>query len=162
MSQALGELYKHNLWANLRLIDYCAALASEQLEASVPGTYGTVRNTLVHIVYNEENYVSLITSQPSEPPLRVREGFPGFEALRQYAQRSGERLVQLASEVEPGLILRGTLRGEPYALPVTVPLIQAINHATEHRSQVATILSQQGLQPPVLDGWTFGEEGRKT
>ncbi len=161
MSQALAELYKHNLWANLRLIDYCAALAGEQLEASVPGTYGNVRDTLVHIVFNEENYVVLITGQPPESPLRVREGFPGFEALRQHALRSGEKLAQIASEIDPGLILHGSYGGEPFELPVSVPLIQAINHATEHRSQVATILSQHGLQPPVLDGWTYGDEKDK-
>ncbi len=158
MYQALSELYKHNLWANLRLIDFCAGLSDEQLEASAPGTYGTVRNTLVHIVFNEENYASLISGQPTEEPLRVREGFPGFEALRQHAQRSGEKLLQIASEVDPGLILRGDFGGEPYELPVTVPLIQAINHATEHRAQVAIILTQQGLQPPALDGWTYGDE----
>ncbi len=34
-------------------------------------------------------------------------------------------------------------------------LLQAINHGTEHRSQVATILSQLGVQAPEMDGWTF-------
>lgn len=37
-----------------------------------------------------------------------------------------------------------------------VVLVQAINHATEHRTQIFTILTQQGLEPPVLDGWTYG------
>jgi uncharacterized damage-inducible protein DinB len=38
-------------------------------------------------------------------------------------------------------------------------LIQAINHGTEHRSQVATILTQLGIQPPGMDGWTYFEDG---
>ena len=36
--------------------------------------------------------------------------------------------------------------------------LQAINHATEHRAHVATILSQHGVAPPELDGWTYDEE----
>ena len=158
MSEELAEFYQHNLWANLRLIDFCASLGDEQLDASAPGTFGTVRNTLLHIIANEEHYIGLLTSQPPEAPLRQKEGFPGFEPLRLHARRSGETLIQIASTVDPGQILRGEFRGEPYAIPITVPLIQAINHATEHRAQVATILSQQGLQPPVLDGWTYGDE----
>jgi uncharacterized damage-inducible protein DinB len=39
-----------------------------------------------------------------------------------------------------------------------IPLIQAINHATEHRSQVATILTQLGIQPPEMDVWAFADE----
>jgi uncharacterized damage-inducible protein DinB len=37
-------------------------------------------------------------------------------------------------------------------------LLQAVNHGTEHRSQVATILTQLGVVPPEMDGWTYFEE----
>ncbi|MCP4140149.1 MAG: hypothetical protein GY755_07650 [Chloroflexi bacterium] len=32
------------------------------------------------------------------------------------------------------------------------------NHAIEHRSQIMTILTQLGIQPPDLDGWTYFDE----
>jgi uncharacterized damage-inducible protein DinB len=158
MSEALAEFYKHNLWANLRLIDFCAALNDEQLDATTPGTFGSVRNTLLHIIANEEHYIGLLTNQSPVAPLRQKEGFPGFESLREHALRSGDKLAQISTKVDPEQILRGEFRGEAYAIPVLIPLIQAINHATEHRAQVATILTQQCLQPPVLDGWTYDEE----
>jgi uncharacterized damage-inducible protein DinB len=34
-------------------------------------------------------------------------------------------------------------------------LIQAVNHAVDHRSQVATQLGQQDVTPPELDGWAY-------
>ena len=34
-------------------------------------------------------------------------------------------------------------------------LLQAVNHATEHRSQIATILTQLGVEPPDMSGWRF-------
>lgn len=40
-------------------------------------------------------------------------------------------------------------------MPVGLILVQAINHGTEHRSQIATILTQLGVEPPNMDGWTF-------
>jgi uncharacterized damage-inducible protein DinB len=36
--------------------------------------------------------------------------------------------------------------------------VQAINHATEHRSQVMTALTQVGITPPDLDGWSWSGE----
>jgi uncharacterized damage-inducible protein DinB len=33
--------------------------------------------------------------------------------------------------------------------------MQAIHHATDHRSQIATILSQIGLEPPDLSVWAY-------
>jgi uncharacterized damage-inducible protein DinB len=42
-------------------------------------------------------------------------------------------------------------------MPVSLFLLQAVNHGTEHRSQVATILTQLGVEPPNMDGWTYIE-----
>ena len=50
MVSLLVTLCEHNTGANLRLLDFCAGLSDEQLDASAPGTFGRVRDTLVHIV----------------------------------------------------------------------------------------------------------------
>ena len=54
MVSLLVTFYEHNTWANLRLLDFSAGLSAEQLDASVPGTFGRVRDTLVHIVSNKD------------------------------------------------------------------------------------------------------------
>ena len=46
----------------------------------------------------------------------------------------------------------------PRAVPLVVLLTQAINHATEHRSQIMATLTQLGITPPDLDGWTYFAE----
>jgi uncharacterized damage-inducible protein DinB len=53
--------------------------------------------------------------------------------------------------------MQGTWNGEPYTMDAAVFLIQAINHATEHRAHVVSILTQNGIDVPSLDGWTYGE-----
>ena len=62
---AVVELFRHNVWANLRLLDACAQLGSEQLKASVAGTFGEVYKTILHIVAAEEWYVFLLTGERS-------------------------------------------------------------------------------------------------
>jgi uncharacterized damage-inducible protein DinB len=155
---ALIELFRHNLWANLHLIDVCTGLNHEHLDASVPGTYGTIRDTMLHLAGAEARYVSLLRDQAPDRSFGERAGFPGWPELREHAQRSGEALIAIAAEFDATRVLRGTRNGEAYELPAIVPMIQAINHATEHRVQVATILTQQGIEPPTLDGWQYGAE----
>jgi len=67
-----------------------------------------------------------------------------------------------------GIIVRSTwsvcgdaarCRGEPYVLPALVPLSQAIHHANDHRSQIATLLTHQGIEPPDLDVWAYHDAG---
>ena len=43
-------LFRHNLWANLRLLEVCTALSDEQLHASAVGGFGSINDTWQHIV----------------------------------------------------------------------------------------------------------------
>ncbi len=38
--------------------------------------------------------------------------------------------------------------------------MQAVNHGIDHRSQIATLLSQQDIVPPVLDVWAYNDAMR--
>lgn len=161
----LTELFRHNLWANLRLLDACAGLTEEQLDATAPGTYGRIRDTLLHILACEEIYVNLLAGREPVYTLSAAGGFPSFDELRQRARRSGEELIRLAAQIEPTQVFRGTWltkprswKDRPYSIQAAIPLIQAINHGAEHRSHVATALSQIGIRPPALDAWGYGLE----
>jgi uncharacterized damage-inducible protein DinB len=68
---------------------------------------------------------------------------------------TGSGLIEWAPKVQAGDTAQDDWDGKPYDLPKTIILTQAINHATEHRAQVMAILTQLGIQPPELDGWTY-------
>jgi uncharacterized damage-inducible protein DinB len=156
MNVGLVDFYKHNLWANVGLLDACAHLTDEQLQTSAPGTYGRIGDTLVHLFRAEDSYLARLMGRQPEDLLRVGE-FPGIETLREHARHSGEGLITVAATVDPAQDVRGTYRGEPYELPVMILLMQAIHHATDHRSQIATVLSQLGMKPPDLSVWAYDE-----
>jgi uncharacterized damage-inducible protein DinB len=154
MAAILVELFKHNAWANERLLDVCAGLSEDHLAASLQGTYGSIRDTLVHFVGSEASYGARLRGE--EAPARLDPSI-GLSELREHARRNGAALIALAEQMSEDRTLRGTWRGEPYVLPASTLFIQAINHATEHRTQIATILTQLGIDPPSLDGWSYGE-----
>lgn len=155
MKKALAELFRHSTWANLLLLDECSGLTNEQLDATAVGTYGSVRNTLMHIVSAEQRYVGRLTGKMPEGPLQG-DSFLGFEELKRFAQENGEKLEQLAANSSDDRKLQVTFRDGEYSIAEQILLVQAINHSTEHRAQVAAILTQQGIVPPVMDGWAYG------
>ena len=155
MNKALADFFKHNLWANLSLLAACANLLDAQLDAPTKGTFGSIRETLMHIFAAEEGYVQRFTGQRPAPALHERDPFPGFDQLRQRARKTGEALIAIAEQWEPSQILHLSYQGQSNDVPAIFVLIQAVNHATDHRSQVATLLSQQDITPPELDGWTY-------
>ena len=158
MTTELPDFFTYNLWANLRLFDACAQLSDAQLDATMKGTYGSVRETLMHLFATEEGYVGALTGQRPEPALHEHAPFVGFGELRRREERSGEELIRFteqAEEADLNKILH--LDGGTYDAAVIIVLIQAINHAIDHRSQISTVLSQQDFEPPDLDGWSYND-----
>ena len=155
MSQVLAHLFKHHLWANSELLEVCDGMSDGVLDATVSGTYGSVRDTFVHLFAAEERYLSRISDYAPGEPL-VEGTFPGFRVLRDRCLTSGEGLLALAESETGDRVIRGEHpRFGKFAIPVSTFMAQAINHATEHRAHVCTILTQQGVEPPVLDLWTY-------
>ncbi len=155
MTIGLPDFFKYNLWANLRLLDACAQLSDAQLDATTKGTFGSVRETLMHLFAAEEGYVRALTGKIPTPPLADLTHFPDFDELRRRAERSGKELITVAEQGELSQILY--LDGGIYEAPVIVVLIQTVNHAIDHRSQIATLLSQEDVMPPDLDGWSYND-----
>ena len=155
----MTALFHHNVWANRRLLDACESLTDAQLDATVAGTAGTIRDTLKHLVGAEERYVDALRGEYGKSPARESQPWPGVPVLRDALAASGQALIELSQATEDGAIVRGVRRGEPFEMPAWHFFVQSINHATEHRSHVATILTQQGIEPPSFDSWTYLQEG---
>jgi uncharacterized damage-inducible protein DinB len=156
-TDTLTTLFSHNLWANLRLLERCEALSSEQLGASISGTYGSIRDTLQHIVTAEQSYFSRISTgqrynrTEDAPALTLAE-------MVESARTTGSGLIEWAPTVEADDTVQIDWDGTRRDVSKTILLTQAINHATEHRAQIMAIMTQLGIQPPNLDGWTYFDE----
>ena len=149
----LVKLFEHNNWANQKIIQACYALSDEQLDAEPHSvTKGTIRRTLLHLVHSQLGYLSLLTL-PTDERLDVA---PTFAELQESARRSGEGLWALASGEKEAFQPRLTTKDGYYTAPWVV-MLQVINHATEHREQIKSMLSALGVTPPDIDGWDYGQ-----
>ena len=155
-ANTLERLFEHNLWANLQIIQACSELTDEALDADpTSATKGSIRRTLWHLVDSEQDYLAQLTRQ--QPRFDWQE-FPGFEALEGAAWITGEDLLALARD-ESGQYMQDRIHAsDGYIIEPWVVLVQLINHATEHREQIKSMLSALGVKPPRVDGWGYGLE----
>lgn len=150
----LAKLFEHNNWANLQIIQACSALSDEQLDAQPQTvTKGSIRRTLVHLVSSQQIYLRTLTL-----PLEARLDAPSvaFDELQKSVRMSGEALLALTRD-ESKLPNTQLQTRDGYFVEPWVLMVQIINHATEHREQICSMLSSQGVTPPDLDGWSYGE-----
>jgi uncharacterized damage-inducible protein DinB len=158
----LVEFFRHNAMMNRRLMDACRQLTPEQLGATATGTYGSVGATLVHIA-NAQGWYAARLLDTERPDRLLEDPFPGFDALAERFAHGDAQLEEAATQADQDRKVQVTGDDPPgtWWMPVSLFLLQAVNHGTEHRSQVATILTQLGVEPPAMDGWTyFFESGR--
>ena len=149
----LEKLFEHNNWANQKIIQACYALSDKQLDAEPQSvTKGTIRRTLLHLVHSQLGYLSLLTMPVDQRP----DVAPTFAELQESARISGEGLLALARGEQKPFESPLTTKDGFYTEPWVV-MLQVINHATEHREQIKSMLSALGMIPPDIDGWDFGE-----
>jgi uncharacterized damage-inducible protein DinB len=91
-------------------------------------------------------------------PVRERSrARPAYEALRATAISSGEGFIALAREASSDFWQGRLETADGYIAERWVVMLQAINHATEHREQIKSMLTALGVTPPNLSGWAYGE-----
>ena len=164
MGHALHDLARHNAWATSQLLEFCRGLDEPTLNATVPGTYGTIIQTLRHIINSETSYLFRLTGAWSEYPWQ-RDEVVGLDVLAERAEVLATTWEQfLAGDVDTERLgeARGD-EGEVFDVRAGVFITQALHHANEHRAHVCTILGALGHEPPDVSGWEYAfTSGRMT
>jgi uncharacterized damage-inducible protein DinB len=153
----LDDAFAHHVWATLRLIDACQTLTPEQLDAPVPGTYGSILETTRHLVGGDTYYLSHLTGDPAR---EIDSGHMDLRELRA-AMEADERtwIESLAKDLDYDTVVKD-VDGGGYERDASIGLrlAQALHHGTDHRSQICTALTTLGVEPPGIDVWEFGAQ----
>jgi len=150
----LAKIFEHNNWANQKIIEACSALIDEQLDTPPQSaTEGTIRSTLLHLVSAQNGYLRILTL-----PLEERQKWVEitFAEAQGSLKSSGEKLLELARDISKLPETRIQTK-DGYYVEAWVLMVQIINHATEHREQIKSMLTALGVTPPSIDGWDYGD-----
>ena len=158
----LGDAFGHHVWATIRLIDACLVLEPSQLEATVPGTYGPIIDTMRHLVAADCGYLFALTGGRTA---EIEEDMMDLAGLRAVMETNGiEWAALVAQDIDPEAdVVRHRDDGTDSHAPAGIRYAQVIHHGTDHRSQICTGLTSLGIVPPEIDVWDFADsQGRLT
>ena len=165
MSQALEmlrTLYEYSAWARDRMLEAAGRLTPDQLQTPIPGVYGSIHETLVHMAASQWMWLERIQGR-SPHVVPTGADFTSLDQLRAWwDEQHAAGLAYLATLADADLarvIHYTNAQGQAYTRRVWHALLQVVNHQTEHRSQVAAMLTQQGIEAPATDLVVFLRQG---
>ncbi|WP_419948440.1 DinB family protein [Candidatus Palauibacter sp.] len=147
---ALGNLLDYHYWARDGVLDAAARLTPEEFRRDLGGSFGSVRDTLAHVLSSEWVWCSRWNgvSPPTHLPAA---DFETAEDLRRRWHEQEARVrgfvERLGAEGADRVIGYTHFDGEPRRASFRHMLQHVVNHASYHRGQVTTKLRQLGADP---------------
>ena len=154
ITEVIRSLYRYSAWANARILEAAAGLDHHQFLAGAGASGESIRDTLVHTfgaqwLYLERWQGRSPRSMPAPPE------FPDLASVRERwneIERATTLFVAGLTDARIAAVVEYTnFEGERWAYPLWQQMVHQVNHATQHRSEAAVMLTQAGHSPGWLD-----------
>jgi uncharacterized damage-inducible protein DinB len=159
LAEAVRTLYGYNRWATERVLDTAEQLTPEQLHMPGEAGHGSIHNTLLHLISTQRSWLSWWDgSLPAEEAYRFRlnpTDYPDLTSLRQAweeLERDTQAFVSRLSDADLERVYEMPLPdGSRFQMSLWKMMLHLANHGTQHRSEVAAVLTSFGCSPGGLD-----------
>ncbi len=163
-NEIIQSLYDYGAWANERLLTAAESLSDEQLRQPFSKGCRTLVDTFTHMVGVDWAWYS--RSRGQMPPMSLMRELTSLAAVRQsWATLVPERRAWIASLDADQLhqAITPKRRSEDPDVFVWQGLVQCANHGTQHRAEIAAMLSDLEHSPGDLDFvyYAFGQNAKQ-
>ena len=157
MLSVIQSFYNYSAWANDRLFTAAAQVNPEQWLAPRHPSVGSLRDLMTHIVSCERGWILFVQGQHIED--LNAEDYASVAALRETWQSIKETTTRYLQSLDDVALERqvpwtGT-DGETHDYPQWKMLFHQANHAMQHRSEAALILTELGVSTDWMDYLIF-------
>src|SRR5262245_35149900 len=147
-------MFDYGWWANARLITVVSKLTPEEFTREAAGSYGSIRNTLVHAMSAEWGWLERCGGAARGEKLNPAD-YPTADSIERTwkkVERSMRDLLDSLTDHDLSRTVEFSLGGEPKrVMRVGQLLHHAANHSVHHRGQVALLLRSIGHPPGNFD-----------
>ena len=154
IGEVIRSLYRYNDWANRRILDTSARVTPAQLLEGGGAGVDSIRDTLVHTMGAQWVYLERWQGR-SPRAFFDAASFPDLDAIRARwdgIERDTRAFVAALTDADLARVVEYTnMQGERWAYPLWQQMIHQVNHATQHRSEAAVMLTKLGHSPDWLD-----------
>ena len=151
----IRELWDYHHWANGRLLEMTAALGEAEAGRSLGAHWSapSLREIFVHVYGADRFWLRQWKGEPAGPPGPTYglEISTLAELRRAWAELVTEQrdFIQTVTEADLGRTFQARgADGVPSPRPFGMMLLHVPNHATHHRSEIATMLTMVNGSPP--------------
>ena len=148
-------LYDYNYWATRRVVGAAAHLTAEQFTAPTPLSWGSVRDVLTHMFGAE--WIWRLRCQEGLAPAKLLDSteFPTLDVLlaRWATEETAMRayVAGLTDAALNGPLIYRNTAGKAFDAVLWQILTHVVNHGTQHRAEVAHVLTGLGHSPGDID-----------
>ena len=150
----IRSFYDYNTWANERILTTATHLTDAQFVAAGSASFSSVRDTLAHTMWAQWNWLLRWRGEPN-PPRFDPQDYADVAAVRAHLaaiDRETHAFVAGIDEAALDVVCRYVnSRDERMAYPLWQQMLHQVNHGTQHRSEVAVILTEYGHSPGWMD-----------
>ena len=154
ITDVIRSLYRYSAWANGRILETAAGLDRDHLLAGAGASGESIRDTLVHTFGAQWLYLERWRGR-SPQRLPAPAEFPDVASVRarwDEIERATADFVAGLTDAQLAAVVEYTnFEGERWAYPLWQQMLHQVNHATQHRSEAAVMLTQAGHSPGWLD-----------
>ncbi len=164
MKDYIQFLYAYNQWANERIFDACAELSQQEFLAGQGSSTAdaSIRDTLTHLVGAQELWLARWGGN-SPTTILQPQAFGTAALLRQYWEQVERHTRAYLDAIEEDVLRQAvvykTTQGIVYTHPRWQLLAHQANHATQHRSEIAMLLTRLNHSPGDLDMLAYMRRG---
>jgi uncharacterized damage-inducible protein DinB len=153
MLEAIRALYAYSAWANTRILDTAERLSLQQF-ITPHERAPAIRDLLVHTADTQWTWLERWQGRSPGATWDPAD-FPYVATLRArwtVVEAETQAYIEALSEPELQRVLSYVnFRGETWSYPLWQQILHQANHATQHRGEVALLLTQSGHSPGDLD-----------
>ena len=147
--------YQYNAWANQRILDTAAQLTPEQLREKSSASFESIFDTLVHTM--SAQWIWLSRWQGTSPTAMIDPNdFVDLTAVCERWAEIEQNTQAFVAQLDEAVFMQtevsyNNTKGKSFSYPLWQLMLHQVNHATQHRSEVAAIMTQFGYSPGWLD-----------
>ncbi len=152
--QDLQTMLDYHYWARDRALTALEALTQEQYERDLGNSFKSIRETMTHVYAAEWAWYSRWHGE-SPTALLPADRFPDLAALRQAWTELEQKMRTFVGGLDEAGVNRvieyKLLSGQAGASPLWQMVQHVVNHASYHRGQITTLLTQAGEDVGATD-----------
>jgi uncharacterized damage-inducible protein DinB len=164
VTELIRVFYGYNSWANKRILETVALLSPAQFLADVGASFPSIRDTLVHTMSSQRIWLARwqgAAPQAELNPQDFQSLHPICSSWEQLDQSTQVFLAELTRDALQSRICYTNTVGQPQAFPLWQLMLHQVNHATQHRSEVAVMLTHYKHSPGLMDLYYYlGQESK--